>query len=346
MDIRFTERGQLVAELGELPLETNETAKLEMYLRVALIDAINEDFIEQNYVHELKTEQQISEAEITFRQNLLRRITSSPYGTEFEESRFRVSLTPASNSGDLRVRVVYSSQSRETGEDITNDIFINAGKLILNDANFTYPLLDSTTDVLIEEYILESPTDKILVATESDQPLFVLPSGDRLDQGVARVDVSEIPENQRRTLRIQRDDGRTALAGSSDPEIAGDNGDTIFARDIATDVGSGIITTITDLVGNIDTIQYIPEAEDHLIYLNSGDTRVEIAYTYGNPLAQGGPSIVVRGEELDESLIPFPASDNQVPKVVFLDKVLEPGVYTLIYQAGLKRQYDGSMWRE
>jgi len=358
MDVVYTERGQLLSEGGYLPRVADPREELLMYFNIALIDALDNEMLGPDFTHNLLADGAISQHEINLRNKINEIIVASPLGSYFVPKGFYLSITDVSSDGSYKINIGYDIPSEEVGEGYKKSFTIRGGKLELEAPDLVYPILDIDAEIVLEELLIEDPTSTIVVAAEADQPIIVLKSGTRLGVGSIVIDITDIPIEERRKGEVETGlDANDAIIeiGVRETTLEDVDGETlesgierVFLKDIINDVdlGTNSIITAEDLKGNINNLSYMDKYDDFAVEVNVGDTQVEIGYTFAEPITRGNESIVIRGEYLDESQITFPASDHRAPKVVSLDNVLEPGVYTIAYLAGVKREYDASMWRE
>lgn len=378
MDIYLTQRGQLIPVNGELPLMQDRGTQIAVYLNAALLSGFRQDLINLGKVHELRNSDALAAAELQIREGIINIIQTSPFAFDFDTSRLSVTLTQPTEDGKTTAHIRYTDEGEEISSKVELSFTADGGNILLTDPDLTLPNIEGEIKTLTEEYILEETTDRLVVAAEATQPVILLNSGEHLQTVTISRDLEDISVENRRTLRIsstsvfsdevvlpeggdgieieENDVAEIETTIEVDPEAVtsilggpperNTGRSTIFLSDILPEgVDPQSVAIVEDVKQNTISIDLVPSVNDYLIEYEPGDSEVELLVFYGTVVAKGFNTIIQRTNSIDKSFIPFPASDNQTQKLVFLDQPVEPGLYVLFYQGIGKEEYDASLWR-
>ena len=244
--------------------------------------------------------------------------------------------------------------------DVTETFQFEGGALVLEDPTDIAYEPDYTVRLIEEDIIVEKASEYLSVGTYPDGLAILSETGTSEIVTEITKDLSDIPQDERHTVNIAVDapgslnlideEGETVSIGRSDvrtgPEFSDpDLVDEIFLRDIITDLGTDeYVIRIEDLSDVVSDIRYITEADDYILFLKTYDPVITLRYTKIKGIATGVSTSVLDTESAGSTTdVPYPADALRGPRLIQFDTVVEPGVYTLFYNARIRDGYDAGL---
>lgn len=359
MDLLIAKRGSMLRTGGEIATSADRKVLLSQYMRSAILDSVKIEDIPINREFEVRDRSQFSIRQQQIQSYVIDTIMASPYGSDFIRSNFSVIVSNTSPDG-LTLQIQYKDPVDDNL--ITEDFSLKGGliDLPLNPSPGYEPVFK--TQICHEDLIVEEATDVLSTASLVDGFCAVCVEGTVPRDLLINVDISTIPDSERKRVEVTQtirgidDNGiafaepHTAILGvnTDDPRFTSNslaNNPGIFLRSLLPGLTSAdAIVGVTDLKGNAPSIQYIPQAEDFLVFVDPNDLVVSLRCSIVTAIAKGVQSKV---EDVinyaERAMYPFESDWVRSPRLVFLDAALEPGVYSLYYQAKVPVQYDASM---
>lgn len=345
MDIYINQKGRLSpAPDGELPVVVSLEDKKQMYFSAAILRVLdNSDLKELSRVTDAidpASEEVISQR---LRETVVNAVIGSPFGNEFDPAQIQV--TPIYESGtDFSIKVEYGN--RGSGSTVNGQFQIQGGTLLVDDTEDVAAYLDNFQAVVMtEEIIVQENTNFIALSFEATNFVIVSDSGTVNQTGTFKGNLSDFPPVDRYTVRqrVVYSEEETVLITRGRVDDATDYNspvDEIFFRTLVPELTSkDYITLIQDVKGNISRIEYVAEADDYVLVFDTSDGEIDIIYSYMDHIAKGQETVIGNQDEMPFSNEPFPNDSFKGPRLVFLDRALEPGVYVVTYLALIK---DGS----
>lgn len=355
MDLLIAKRGSLIRQGGELSTSVDRKILLSQYMRAAILDSVKLEDIPINRELEIRDRSQFSIRQQEIQSYVIDTVMASPYGSDFVRSNFNVIVSNTSPDG-LTLQIQYKDPVDDNL--VTEDFSLKGGliDLPLNPNPGYEPTFK--TQICHEDLIIEEPTDVLSTASLVDGFCAVCVEGTVPRDVIVTTDVSKIPDSERKRLEVTQvvqgvddngvafRDSVTSIVGAADPNLSSDPlTPAIFLRSLLTELtAQDVVVAVTDLKGNVPTIEYNAQAEDFLLYYDSSDPVVNVRCSIVRAVAKGVQSKV---EDVisyaERALYPFESDWVRSPRLVFLDGAIEPGVYSLYYQAKVPVQYDASM---
>lgn len=355
MDLLIAKRGSLIRRGGELGTDNDRKVLLSQYMRSAILDSIKIEDIPINREFEIRDASQFAIRQQEIQSYIIDTIMTSPYGSDFIRSNFNVIVSNTSPDG-LTLQIQYKDPVDDNL--VTEDFSLKGGliDLPLNPSPGYEPTFK--TQICHEDLIVEEVTDVLSTASLVDGFCAVCIEGAVPKVIVLTSDVSTIPDEQKKRLEVketfqnQDETGASfqtttlAIVGAADPNLTNvREPSTVFLRTLLPELtAQDVVVEVFDLKGNIPTIEYNKQAEDYLLHYDPSEPVLNIRCAVARAVAKGVQSKV---EDVisyaERALYPFESDWVRSPRLVFLDTAVEPGVYSLYYQAKIPVQYDASM---
>jgi len=347
VDLVITPRGKIIPYLGELPTESDPAQLQLMYFRTALIDAIRSpDLGIVRRSSQLRSPDELAAIEIDIRRLLIEKLLASPFGSDFEPSLIAIT-TYEGDDDTLKVDTTYG---RDTAEAIRIgiDINIEGGTLVLDDEPLaTYSILDIDPVLMTEEIIVEEATNIIELCTEASSFVVITNNGERTRTITFTGNTDDYPDDNRYTAEVYNvlEERIIEIGKKANVEGGGIDGisDEIFLSSMVNIGKDDFVISITDNSGNITNQTYIPEADDYILRLDTSDHNVDLTIEVITALASAEQTTTIETTSTDLNRYPFPYDHIRGPRLAELNRVLEPGLYTAMYIALIKQDYDASM---
>jgi len=354
MDILIAKGGSILRRQGELSTSVDRKELLSQYMRSAFLERVKLEDLPITRESEIRNQAQFALRQTEIQNYVIDTIMSSAYSSDFIRSNFAVNVSSTAPDG-LTLRIDY----RDPIDDgLVSEEFSLKGGLLDIPLNPT-PGYEPTFKEMIchEDLIIETPTDIVSTASLVNGFCAVCPEGTEPRVVLVKKDLFGIPAEERqrieRTESVRGQDENGELITEDFRRLIGvlntseglNAAEPIYLRSVLTGLSSTErVVSVEDLKGNAVKITYDNAAEDYLISVDPADLVIQLKCLVVNTVANGTESKV---EDVinyaERRLYPFESDWIRSPRLVLLDTVLEPGVYTLYYKAKVPVQYDGSM---
>jgi hypothetical protein len=325
-------------------------------MRSAFLDQVRSEDIPFNRELDVQSQSRRAILEAQTQSYVIDTIMSSVYGSDFIRSNFAVVVDNTSPDG-LTLKISYKDP---VDDGIVEEDFSLKGGVLDLPLN-PHPGYEPTFKSMIchEDIIVESATDVLSTASLVDGFCAVCPSGSQpriitVSEDISKMDQDSLKRIERSQVTEGQDSEGNAFREVTS-EIIGaispieDNVEAtlqaVFLRSLLRDLtADDLVIDVTDLRGNISAIEYDSQAEDYIIVFAQSDPVISVRCSV---IASTAKSIGSRVEDVithaERRLYPFEFDWVRSPRIVLLDRALEPGVYTLYYKAKVPVQYDASM---
>jgi len=372
MDLRLDERGRLAVKNGQIDIVTDKTELIKHYLRAAIYTELTEDDIPTVTFTQLNNIESAAIFKSELQANIINVIERSSFSKDFVSTYIQVNFEIVDNA-DIKLYITYYPPGNELIED-TFTFKKEGGTIYLNDKLYRTHNVLYDQKLIAEEIIIEEPSSEIAVTMEpiSDyaylteniptvinkdvyiQSLTTLPSSSFRNDNISILGIV-LPESNEFTPDLIKtfhtNSNMISLKSSEfirkvkpDYKNIKDNiMKAFFLRSLIPNVKSPLISVITDNIGTIEQIYYIPELNDYVCIIFKEKDEISLTITYIEVLAYSSTYEFV-GNYIDgKETYSSPIEDSCGSKVFKMSKVISEGVYNIYYTGKVKQKYNASL---